>query len=103
MESIFQNVYDPSVMSGYGSSCTKASVSLAKRNSTNEQFFALLSQANSGFEWMFFIANDSVMKQLVKQAAKSSLYTDSYLKLYGPGTEFLPLENAAKYGGGFHE
>jgi len=103
LKSIFSSCFDPKVLAGLGSVCTKTAVSYAKKNSNDDVFFALLSEANAGFQWLFFIASDETRNKLVRLMGLHCQSTDAFMEGHGPGTKFSPLGNKASYGTGGHE
>ncbi len=103
LSKVFSNCYDPIVMSGMGSVCTKAAIGYAKSKMTDTTFFALLSEANTGFESLFFIANEVSFKHLTELAGRHCKARQWFITNYGPDVELAPLENKAHYGTGFPE
>ncbi len=97
---ILKGCYDPTVMSGLSSVNTKSALNYAKSNMTGDKFYALLSEANSGLEWLFFLATGDVLKRLSELAANLCQPTKGFIRTFGPGTEFTPLRHRLKFGTG---
>ena len=98
LSDILSNSHDPSVMSGIGSQCTKSAIRYAKSKMNDDCFFAILSQVNSGLEWLFFIANESMFIKLTELAGKYCKVSQDFINCYGPGVELPPLQSKAVYG-----
>ena len=103
LSNVFSRCFDPIAMSGFGSVCTKAAIRYAKSKMTDTDFFAILSEANSGFEWLFFLANEPVFKKLTELAGKHCKARQWFVNCYGPGVTLAPLEEKARYDTGFPE
>jgi hypothetical protein len=100
---VFKNCYDPSVMAGMGSNCTKSAIKYAKSKMSDSYFYAILSEVNSGFEWLFFLANKTVFLELTEIAGKYCKVSQGFINCYGPGVKLAPMDNEVSYGTGFAE
>lgn len=103
LKPIFKNCADPTVMAGLGSCCTKSALSYAKSHLSSEKVFVLLSQANSGLEWMFLLTSKESVSGLASMIAKYCATSSGYKSMYGPGANLAPLEYKTSYGTGGHE
>ncbi|NNG00146.1 MAG: hypothetical protein HKM93_12250 [Desulfobacteraceae bacterium] len=103
LSKVFKNCYDPAVLAGIGSNCTKSAIKFAKSKISDTYYFAILSEVNSGFEWLFFLATENVFLKLTEIAGKDCKVSQGFINCYGRGVRLAPMENKISYGTGFAE